>query len=70
LCLQIVPATRGYRNSLGVAEEPDEPEDIEILSVTDAAGKCVSLTDEEEQQIIDECWDDLKTQWEDVYHGE
>ena len=31
-------AYRGYRNSLGVPEEPDEPEEFEIESVKDEAG--------------------------------
>lgn len=29
------PASRGYRDSMGVPEEPDEPSDCEILAVVD-----------------------------------
>jgi hypothetical protein len=49
------------KEKLKEIEEPDKPEEIVILSVTDAAGEYVALTDDEEQQLIDECWDDWRS---------
>ena len=40
------PACRGYRNSLGVPEEPDEEESVEIESVCDENGNELETVDD------------------------
>jgi hypothetical protein len=40
-------ASRGYRDSLGVPEEPDEPSCFEIDTVTDSDGNEVEVSDHE-----------------------
>jgi hypothetical protein len=58
-------ARRGRRDSLcgvpgaGAPLEPDEPEDIEILSVTGPDGKEMDLSDAELERIEQQCWDAL-----------
>ena len=49
-----VPGSRGARNSLGVPEEPDDPADFEIVSVTNAGGGKVILTEGEELRAVEE----------------
>lgn len=49
---EYVPATFGFRNSLGVPEEPDEPSDFEIDSVT-VNGEEVKVSNEEYSAIVD-----------------
>lgn len=51
-------AIRGHRNSLGVPEEPDDPEEIEIISITQS-GKPFQVTDKELKDIETACWKDL-----------
>ena len=43
----------GHRDRLGVPEEPDEPEGLEIESVTDDTGNEVEITDAEYAAIND-----------------
>lgn len=40
------PAYRGYRNSLFVPEEPDEPEDVSVYEVIDENGLNVILPED------------------------
>lgn len=40
------PPTRGYRNSLFVPEEPDEPEDVSVYEVIDENGLNVILPED------------------------
>ena len=40
-------ASRGHRDSLGVPEEPDEPAEFEIDTVTDIDGNEVEVSDHE-----------------------
>ena len=55
------PASRGYRNSLGVPEEPDEDEDLDIETVIDENGndRLSELTDSQVKELIDECMSDM-----------
>lgn len=47
-----------YPGLPGTWEDPPEPDDCEVASVTDADGNEVTdLTDEENQQISDAAWD-------------
>ena len=56
---------RGSRDSLGGKRgagpplEPDEPDEIEIESIKDEAGKEMECTDAELETILEEAWDDL-----------
>jgi hypothetical protein len=50
-------AYKGYRNSLGVPEEPDEDADVEILSVLDEDGKEIKTTPDEDDIIHQACLD-------------
>ena len=50
-----IKAHRGYRNSLGVPEEPDEPDEIEIEGITAEKGNEVNVTDEEVEAIEGAC---------------
>lgn len=50
-----IPACRGYRNSMGVPEEPDEPACAEVESVTGPDGKPFELTLAEEQRLDELC---------------
>jgi SH3-like domain-containing protein len=54
------PAYRGARSSLGVPEEPDEEECIEICSVTDSNGDDVELLDSENNALEEKCMEDCK----------
>jgi hypothetical protein len=45
------PAYSGYRNSLHVPEEPDEPEDVSIYEVTDECGLLITLSEETLERI-------------------
>lgn len=45
------PAFRGYRNSLHVPEEPDEPEDVSIYEITDEDGKQIDLSENSLERI-------------------
>jgi len=51
-------AQRGARDSMGVPEEPDEPESVEILSVKDSDGKDFDLNNEERESIERQCLED------------
>lgn len=55
------PACRGYRNSLGVPEEPDEDEDLDIKTVIDEKGidRLSELTDSQVKELMDECMSDM-----------
>lgn len=55
------PASRGYRNSLGVPEEPDEDEDLDIKTVIDEKGidRLSELTYSQVKELIDECMSDM-----------
>lgn len=55
------PGCRGSRNSMGIQEEPDDPEELDIESVVDAKGKdwLSSLTDKQVQDLIDQCMSDM-----------
>lgn len=44
-------ACNGYRNSLFVPEEPDEPEDVSIYEVFDECGHLISLSEETIERI-------------------
>lgn len=56
-------ARRGARDSCcgvrgaGAPLEPDEPEEVEILSVTDSAGNEVTLTPKEEDEIYEKIYE-------------
>lgn len=50
-------AYRGYRNSLGVPEEPDEDAEVEIESVVDENGIEVKTTKDEDDIIHQACLD-------------
>jgi len=50
--------SKGFRNSLGVPEEPDEPAGIEILAVT-LDGEVFITTDLEDEKITEEIQKDL-----------
>jgi Mg2+ and Co2+ transporter CorA len=45
------PAYRGYRNSLYVPEEPDEPDTVSIYEIIDEYGCPLVLSDETIEQI-------------------
>lgn len=47
-----MPPSRGYRDSLGVPEEPDEPADFEIYTVVDDEDNPVELDEKEAEQVI------------------
>lgn len=47
---------RGYRNSMGVPEEPDEPLNIEIESITDEEGNKIDLVPDEEDRLAEELY--------------
>ena len=51
-------AYRGYRNSLGVPEEPDDDPEVDIVSVLDENGKEVKTTKDEDDIILQACLDD------------
>lgn len=53
-------ACRGYRNSLGVPEEPDEPAGVEIDSIVDADGNEFEVSEEEEEKIYAACMNDVE----------
>lgn len=65
LC-QFTPGQRGARDSLcgkaraGPQLEPDDPDEMEIVDVTDAAGNAFELTNAEEEQAIEKAWDALE----------
>ena len=40
------PTYRGYRNSLHVPEEPDEPEDVSVYQIIDECGRLIELSQE------------------------
>ena len=46
---------RGYRDSLGVPEEPDENESAEVISVKDLSGNEIRLSDKETLQVEEAC---------------
>lgn len=48
-------AYRGYRNSMGVPEEPDEPAGFEIESITDETGREIPFKEIEggEETVIE-----------------
>jgi len=48
-------AHRGYRNSLGVPEEPDEPAHAEVDSITTEDGTEIKVSDEEMAAIEEAC---------------
>ena len=50
---------RGYRDSMGVPEEPDDEAEIEILSITDEDEKVVKTTEKEDEIITQACFDSL-----------
>lgn len=56
------PPSRGYRDSLGVPEEPDEPESLAINSITttDGAELLDQLPYYEIRVLEDECWMHLR----------
>ena len=49
-------AYRGYRNSYGVPEEPDEPEDVEIEVARDAEGRDIELNEKQEAKVYEAIW--------------
>lgn len=49
---------RGYRNRLGVPEEPDTDPEVDIVSVL-YDGDTFDTSYEEDQSIIEQCWDSL-----------
>lgn len=55
------PGCRGSRNSMGVPEEPDDPEELDIESVVDASGSdwLPSLTETQIDDLIDQCKSDM-----------
>lgn len=59
-------ASRGYRNSVGVPEEPDEDAYVEIYSVLQADGTEVDLTTKEEAWLTEVCFEDAEIQREDA----
>lgn len=56
------PGCKGSCNSMGVPEEPDDPEELEIESVIDAQGKdwLKDLTDKQISDLTDECMSDME----------
>lgn len=54
----IYPASRGYRNSMGVPEEPDEDESLEIDSIREAEEE-IEVSDAEMARIEKAIWDSL-----------
>lgn len=48
-------ATKGYRNSLGVPEEPDEDPSIELNSITDEDGNEIKVSENEQLTIEEAC---------------
>lgn len=65
----IIPASKGSRDSYGVPMEPDESADIEILQVRDAKTRCTfELTTEQEDKLKEEIAEDLSAaeDWPDV----
>lgn len=65
------PATRGQRDSLGgvagagPALEPDEPAEVEILSVKDEKGNLIELTEQEEADVASNIIDILSEDYSD-----
>jgi hypothetical protein len=60
------PPSRGARDSLGGKHgagpplEPDDPADIEIVSVSNTiTGHEVELTKKEEEEVLQQCWNEL-----------
>jgi hypothetical protein len=65
---------RGARDSLGGKAgagpplEPDEPDEVEIDSVTDENGTDVELTDEEITALEEKCLENYESTMEDRYY--
>lgn len=57
---------RGARDRYGVPLEPDDPEGVEIESVTDAAGTEVELTKAEEDRAEEACLRDAEERRQDA----
>lgn len=57
---------RGSRDRWGVPLEPDDPEEVEIQSVTDANGNEVELTASEMDRVEQLCFKDRAERYQDA----
>lgn len=57
---------RGSRDRWGVPLEPDDPEEVEIQSVTDANGNEVELTKAEMDRVEQLCFNDRAERYQDA----
>lgn len=57
----IIPGSRGYRNSMGVPEEPDESRELVIESIVDANDTdwIELITHTQLTDLMDECMSDM-----------
>lgn len=53
---------KGYRNSLGVPEEPDDELEIEVVSVIDeeTGENLIGLVDSHEAELTEACYNSLQ----------
>jgi hypothetical protein len=51
---------KGYRNSLGVPEEPDEDPFVEVIEVKNLSGKDIELSPQELLEVEEACLESMQ----------